>query len=176
MAFSVASWALTLRSRRPARKAAQAPQLHVRARAEMNGSQFVSLRLEALFSGLYRPRPLRPPRRSALECVCVTRIHPRLFVQRPRRPFLLPPASLGDASRYHPSSALHRPWPVHSSVVSCRSRFRFRFGSLVASSAYFQTLFSLPSSPNPRFEGTACKLRLQVPRRLRRRAAPQAER
>ena len=33
-----------------------------------------------------------------------------------------------------------------------------------------------PSGPNRRFEGTACKLRLQVPRRLRRRAAPQAKR
>ena len=29
---------------------------------------------------------------------------------------------------------------------------------------------------NHRFEGTACKLRLQVPRGLRPRAAPQAER
>jgi hypothetical protein len=31
-------------------------------------------------------------------------------------------------------------------------------------------------SPNPRFEGTAEKLRFSVPRRLRRRAAPQARR
>jgi hypothetical protein len=30
--------------------------------------------------------------------------------------------------------------------------------------------------PNPAVEGTACKLRLQVPRRLRRRAAPHLER
>ena len=31
-------------------------------------------------------------------------------------------------------------------------------------------------SPNRRFEGTAEKLRFSVPRRLRRRAAPQAKR
>ncbi len=30
--------------------------------------------------------------------------------------------------------------------------------------------------PNPRFEGTAEKLRFSVPRRLRRREAPQAKR
>ena len=30
--------------------------------------------------------------------------------------------------------------------------------------------------PNPRFEGTAEKLRFSVPRRLRRRVAPQATR
>jgi hypothetical protein len=34
--------------------------------------------------------------------------------------------------------------------------------------------FSL--APNHRFEGTACKLRLQVPSALRAPAAPQAER
>jgi hypothetical protein len=34
----------------------------------------------------------------------------------------------------------------------------------------------MPLAPNPRFEGTAEKLRFSVPRRLRRRAAPQAER
>jgi hypothetical protein len=33
-----------------------------------------------------------------------------------------------------------------------------------------------PPWPNHRFEGTAEKLRFSVPRRLRRRAAPQAER
>jgi hypothetical protein len=34
----------------------------------------------------------------------------------------------------------------------------------------------LRPGPNPRFEGTAEKLRFSVPRRLRRRAAPQAKR
>lgn len=34
----------------------------------------------------------------------------------------------------------------------------------------------LPPWPNQRFDGTAEKLRFSVPRRLRHRAAPQAER
>jgi hypothetical protein len=87
-------------------------------------------------------------------------------------------ASLGFIAR---ASWRRSAWvvgPSLAAVRSCRLAFSlrgYRGFALTCPVPFPLFFFPSASAPNGRFEGTACKLRLQVPRGLRPRAAPQAE-